>query len=292
MMLNFTMELARYSQPSFFRLAILPCVAVLSLQGCNGEPINTTAPYVADVSFSFRSQKPNVFCDGLEAAAGQCTPELLESLKYAEIGKSIDVLPMMSGSGYCEAVSVDFGDGTPPVRLSYFDVTSYVSAPHTYNGWPGQKLVRLKGIGNCGGDVKKEITVGFAPDGGTDFRLGFVPNSEICNLVPNMPRLRKGTLVGITTNGMTINYGANQVFNASGDPSSPVPPGYLFPDQRKHSVVYRVGPQLVQGEAGRVIFRVEQTDQLEICVNDNPAYLTDNTGGMRFDITVNETSAE
>ena len=107
-----------------------------------------------------------------------------------------------------------------------------------------------------------------------------------------MPRLRKGSLVRITTNGMTINYGANKVFNASGDPSSPVPSGYLFPYQRKHSVVYRVGTQLIQGEAGRVIFRVEQTNQLEVCVNDNPTYLTDNTGEMRFDITVNETSAE
>ena len=290
MAFNFKMEPARCSSSG----PILLCAAVLGLQGCNGVTINTTGPYVAGVSFNERSQEPNAFCDGLDAPErARCTPELLESLKFAEIGKTIGVVPVMGGSGNCEAVSVNFGDGTPPARLAYFDVNSNIRAQHTYNGWPGQKLVRVKGDGNCGGDVKKEITVGYAPAGRTNYILGFVPNSQICNLpTPSMPRLRKGSLVRITTNGMTINYGANQVFNASGDPSSPVPPGYLFSDQRKYSVVYRVGTQLIQGEAGRVIFRVAQTDRLEVCVNDNPSYLTDNTGGMRFDITVNETSAE
>lgn len=294
MIFNFTTGLARLSQPGFRRLPTLLWTAVLGLQGCNGIPINTTLPYVAGVSFSDRSQEPNEFCDALDAPLrARCTPELLESLKFVEIGKTIGVVPTMGGSGNCEAVSVNFGDGTPPTRLTYFDVNSNIRAPHIYNGWPGRKLVHLKGDGNCGGDVKKEITVGFAPAGRAEFRLGFMPNSQICNQAePNMPALRKGSTVRIRTNGGTINYGGNKIFNASGDPSSPVPPGYLFPDHRKHSIVYRVGTQAVQGEAGAVIFRVEQAGRLELCVNDNPGYLTDNTGGMRFDITVNEISAE
>ena len=272
-------------------IATATAFTAFGLQGCNGIP-TINAPFVAAVSFTDRSQAPNVFCDGLDKAErARCTPELLESLRYAEIGKTIGVVPTMGGSGYCESVSVDFGDGTPPARRAYFDVNSNVRVPHTYNGWPGKKLVRIKGDGNCGGDVKKEITVGFAPDGHTEYRLGFMPNGQICNAVPNMPSLRRGSMARIKTNGMTIDYGGNKVFDASGDPSSPVPAGYLFPDHRKYSIVYRVGTQLIQGEAGVVIFRVNQTDRLEICVNDNPGYLTDNSGGMRLDIAVNEISA-
>lgn len=287
------LRLVRCSLPSLRPISIVAWAAVLSLSGCEDRAI-AVAPYVADVRFSELSQAPNRICDSTDPAThARCTPELLESLKFIEIGKTIGILPVMRGSGNCEAVSVDFGDGTTPAGPTYFDVNDNVKAPHIYQGWPGKKLVRLKGRGNCGGDVPKEITVGLGPDGRTDFRLGFAPTKDICNeFAPSHAfKLRRGSVVRITTNGMTINYGANKIFDASGDPSSPVPAGYPFPNQRKHSVVYRIGHQLVQGEAGRVIFGVAQTDKLEICLNDNPNYLNDNRGGMRFDITISEVSA-
>lgn len=269
----------------------------MSLSGCDGQTINNTPyPYVADVRFTDLSQAPNAICDSTDPATrARCTPELLESLKFIEIDKTINIVPVMRGRGTCGAVSIDFGDGTPSAGLFNFDVNSTVGEPHIYRGWPGTKLVRLKGQSNCRGDVKKEITVKvkLGRDGLTDYRLGFIPTKDICNkYAPSREfMLRRGSVVRIATNGMTINYGGNKIFDASGDPSSPVPAGYSFPNQRKYSIVYRVGQQLVQGEAGRVFFKVEGDGFLEICVNDNPNYLDDNTGGMRFDISVNEVSA-
>lgn len=296
MICGFNMRPFGYSLAVTCHLSLLAWAAVLSLSGCDSLTItNTPYPYVADVRFTDLSQAPNAICDSTDPAMrARCTPELLESLKFVEIGKTINVVPVMRGSGTCNSVSIDFGDGTPPAGIHFFDVNSTVQAPHIYKGWPGIKLVRVKGhSSDCGGDVKKEITVGLGRDGLTDFRLGFAPTKDICNeYAPTHEfRLRRGSVVRIATNGMTINYGGNKIFDASGDPSSPVPAGYHFPNQRKHSVVYRVGQQLVQGEAGTVFFKVEGGGFLEICVNDNPNYLDDNTGGMRFDITVSEVSA-
>ena len=179
-------------------------------------------------------------------------------------------------------------------------------ARHTYTGWPGKKLVRVKGDAGCIGDVSTEITVGIGPDGHEDFNLGIClgprcpPGSSVvtmvCNPVRNssgaMMLVRQGTGVRITTNGHTINYGSNQVFNASGDASAQTPLGYDFPHRRKFSLVYRIGTKDYQGEAGPVRFVANQTAPLEICTNDNPAFLSDNDGDMLLTITVNERSAQ
>jgi hypothetical protein len=106
-----------------------------------------------------------------------------------------------------------------------------------------------------------------------------------------MPPIRKGSGVRIETNGHTINYGSNQIFNASGNPSAPTPSGYLFPHRKKFSLVYRIGTKDFQGEAGPVAFVADQTAPLEICTNDNPSFLADNTGEMLVTINVNEASA-
>lgn len=118
-----------------------------------------------------------------------------------------------------------------------------------------------------------------------------MPPTTVCSTVP-MPPIRRGTGVRIATDGRTINYGGNQAFNASGDRAAPVPAGYLFPHRKKFSLVYRIGTQDVQGEAGPVTFVAGQTGPLEICTNDNPSLLADNVGGMLLTITVNERSAQ
>jgi hypothetical protein len=108
-----------------------------------------------------------------------------------------------------------------------------------------------------------------------------------------MPPIRKGSGVRIVTDGHKINYGSNHIFDASGDPSSPTsPPSYIFPNHRKFSLVYRIGGQAIQGEAGPVIFIADNTAPLEVCANDNPSFLADNTGAMLITITVNERSAQ
>jgi hypothetical protein len=69
-----------------------------------------------------------------------------------------------------------------------------------------------------------------------------------------------------------IDYGSGHIFNASGDTvSSTSPDTYEFPQMRKFSVVYRVGSQSIQGEAGSVVFIADNTAPLEVCTNDNPA---------------------
>ena len=150
------------------RMLQITVLTMLALQGCAG-----TANVITGVSFSKLSQRPNSFCDGLDAnERRQCTPELLESLRFAEIGKEIDIFP--DGHGTCGQASVDFGDGTPPSRFmnQVIDRNGTWKVTHTYNGWPGKKLVRVKGESGCHGDVTKEITVGIGSGGREDFNLG------------------------------------------------------------------------------------------------------------------------
>jgi len=142
--------------------------------------------------------------------------------------------------------------------------------------------------------------VGIGADGRETLRAIFGPDpAHYCSDVRNfttsqvMPALRKGTGIRIETDGRTFNYGqANQTYDASGDPSLPVPAGYPFPAMRKFSLVYRIGTQAIQGEAGSVVFVANQTGHLQVCVNDNPNFLSDNTGAMLITITVNERSAQ
>jgi hypothetical protein len=176
-------------------------------------------------------------------------------------------------------------------------------AAHTYAGWPGKKLVHVKGVNGCLGDVSKEITVGIGPDGREDFALGLcfgprcslpLPTTSVCNIVTPthpMPPIRTGTGVRIQTDGGTIDYGSGQIFNASGNAAVPTPAGYLFPNRKKFSLVYRIGSDDFQGEAGPVTFTPTQTAGLEVCANDNPSLLADNAGSMLLTITVNERSA-
>ncbi|HKO87186.1 MAG TPA: hypothetical protein VJU83_01565 [Burkholderiales bacterium] len=284
-------------------------VATLVLQGC------TPSAPIASVG------KPKLFplavrsdpvCDGQDPRGpfeGACTFEQLESLAFAAHGK--ESIFNMQGSGVCGEVSFDAGDGTPPqvfTNVSFEPAQPGEPRPgwqvrHTYTGWPGKKMVRVKGITNCLADSNLEIAVGFEPEGRENFRNVFRPTGMQCNPVmlnsspPRaMPSIRKGSGVRIETDGGVINYGGpNIIFNASGDPTAAVPSGYLFPSHRKFSLVYRIGGaggQLVQGEAGPVVFNAAQTGPLEVCVNDNPSFLTDNSGGMLVTITVNESSAE
>jgi hypothetical protein len=277
------------------------CVlATLTLPGCT-----PTMP-VASVG------KPKLFplavrsdpvCEGQDPRGpfnGACTFEQLESLAFAAHGQ--ESIFNMQGSGTCGEVSFDSGDGTAAqtfVNVAFGPGQGW-QVRHTYTGWPGKKIVRVKGLRNCLADSSAEISVGFEPEGRENLRNAFRPNSMQCNPVmlngspPRpMPAIRKGSGVRVETDGGMINYGGTSiVFDASGDPSTPVPAGYLFPAQRKFSLVYRIGSQLIQGEAGPVVFRATETAPLEVCVNDNPSYLADNRGGMLITITVNESSAE
>jgi hypothetical protein len=287
------------------RMAILLVATVLGVAACNGGTGGTTN-IISDMLITNRSARPSdcFSTGGGRPPARACSPEEIESLFFLEIGKEIVVHPQ--GAGRCARATVDFGDGTPPseflnpVPQSGQGPFTWL-APHTYAGWPGKKLIRVKGDSSCLGEATKEVTVGRGPNGEEDFRQGFCvgprcPSSPttVCSAATTasgpMPPIRAGSGVRIETNGREINYGSNQIYGASGAVDL-APPGYLFPNRRKFSIVYRIGTTDFQGEAGPVTFVADQTAPLEICTNDNPSMLSDNVGDMVFTITVNERSA-
>ena len=286
-----------------FRTPVLLLTAVLGLAACTGTGTGTTN-VITDMVFSGSSSRPSACYSSGDGRppVQNCTAAEKEALLFVERGKEIIVYP--EGRGQCAQATIDFGDGTP--ASTFVNVVPHSGsnlytwmAPHTYTGWPGKKLIRINGGSSCLGEVSKEVTVGFAPDGREDYRVGFcvggrgcpAPTTSVCTAVP-MPPIRKGTGVRIATDGQAINYGGTQVFNASGDPAAPVPAGYVFPHRKKFSVVYRIGTKDYQGEAGPVTFVADETGPLEICTNDNPGLLSDNQGGMLLTITVNERSAQ
>lgn len=263
---------------------------VLFASACTPIPVNPNV--ITGIDISGRSQRPNASCDGLDVSERvNCTPELLESLRFAQIGTPITIFPV--GRGTCTSLSVDFGDGTPPVELSNQTLDNASSQViHTYTGWGGTKLIRVTGLTGCYGEVTREISVGYDPEGETVYKLGYSPTTgNVCDLVPNVPPLRQGTGVRISTDSRMLSYSLFIQFDASGDMAGTTPPDYPFPAFRAYSLVYRVGTQLIQGEAGPVVFLASETAPLEICVNDSISFLGDNGGAIRIDIEVNEMSA-
>lgn len=282
-------------------LAVLLLTAVLGLTACV-DPTKGTTNIITDLLLSGRSRLPSdCFSPGQGRPAPRvCSEAEKEAAFFVEIGKPIEVFPL--GQGRCLNATVDFGDGSAPSTFINA-VPQNGSAPfnwkatHAYTGWPGQKMIRVKGDSSCLGEVTRVVPVGIGPNNQGDFKLGFCvgprcPSSPtaVCTTV-SMPPIRRGSGVRIETNGQTINYGSNQVFNASGDATAPVPAGYLFPGRKKFSLVYRIGTTNFQGEAGAVAFIADQTAPLEICTNDNPGLLGDNVGTMVITIAVNELSA-
>lgn len=268
---------------------LLACVSCASLLGC-------TTPVVSDISFGGLTPRAPNFCqpnDGID-----CAPNLAEFPSYAQRGQEITIFPM--GRGTCGQITVDFGDGTPVLTLQNQKMGSTndpgPGIKHTYAGWQGRKLVKIQGTVNCLGSESRFLMVADDPmDKGT-YNLAFNANPQLCSAVPGVPALRKGTTVRIWADAV-IQYGPFLKFDEGGDPNTPTPADFPFPQHNKFSIVYRVGTQTVQalGKPGKfrpVLFRTTQTAPLEICVNDRPADLGDNRGVGHFVITVNEATAE
>lgn len=284
-----------------FRVPSLLLAAALGLAACTGTGTGTPN-LITDMYIGGRSHRPSGCFNSGDGRPPprHCTEAEIESLYFVELGKEITAYP--EGRGQCAQATIDFGDGSAP--STFVNVVPHSgsnlytwTAPHTYTGWPGKKLIRINGGSSCLGNVSKEVNVGFAPDDREFLRVGIcvgsrcpIPITSVCSVAP-VPPIRKGTGVRIATDGRTINYGGTQVFNASGDPAAPVPAGYLFPHRKKFSLVYRIGTKDYQGEAGPVAFVADETGPLEICMNDNPGLLSDNVGEMLLTITVNERSA-
>ena len=263
----------RSVRPGIRWLKVLLIASVLGFQGCGPNSVNPN--HITGIEFGNRSQRPDALCDSSDSRdRARCTRELQESLRFAEIGKQFSVLPV--GVGTCATATVDFGDGTPSATFNnqVLDNMSF-QALHTYTGWPGKKLIRVKGEVGCYGEVTKEITVGIGPDGRDEFTIGFAPSkTDVCVSGRGIPIIRKGSGVRISTDGGEIIYGLPK-FNASGDMTgATTPPFFAFPAYRVFSIVYKLGNSPpIQGEVGPVVFKAPETAPLEVCVNDNPGLL-------------------
>lgn len=266
--------------PYYASLPLLLC-----LQAC------TTTPTISDVTVQGLIPRATDFCGPQHGPT--CPPALAEFPQFVPRGQQITVHPL--GQGTCDLVSIDFGDGTPPQLVQNLPMGQAgnigLGVQHTYTGWPGRKRIRVQGVTNCLGDEAKEVMVATGPMDRGDFDLGFQVNNMACNVVPNVPPLRAGTTVKIWADAY-IRYSATIAYNADGQPGVVAPAGFAFPGMGKFSVIYRIGSQLVQGSSRTSpIFRVTATAPLEVCVNDDLAWLHDNSSGGHFVITVNETTA-
>lgn len=275
-------------------LLYLICVATLLLHGCT-----TTGGFISTANFASLDFKPDTICDSSDPAINQgCTPERKKSLAFAPLFNNpatpqdytVDTVFLeLGGSGTCDELSVDYGDGT--ALQTHFNTRLPAQLTHTFAGWPGTKIARITAIRNCSGSRTAEVLVGYKPNGRSIYKLRYYPALSVCNPVPGVPPVRVGSTLRISTDGTKIKYGI-PVFDASGEPGTSAPPAFAFPRLRNYSLVYVIGTQAQQGEAGPVIFRANQTGPLQICVNDNPGDLGDNSSvGMLIEIAINEGSA-
>lgn len=265
------------------------CIAILGLcglSGCGSVPSKPLATgTVAGISFEGLMLPPNEFCDSADPVKREaCTPALKNAIQFAPLNQSVGFV--VQGSGTCEKAVLDFGDGD---TLPLLNVSSWpFRDSHAYFGWGGPKHIRVLGTVNCLGDVKSSLKVGHAPAGDPTYVMAFRPNLSVCNTVPHVRRVRAGSVLRIAANGTKIRYGIPE-FDASGDRSAAAPATFAFPAMRPFSLVYRIGADVFQGEVGPVVVRARQDADLEICVNDHPAQLGDNSSqGIRIDIDIAE----
>jgi len=220
-----------------------------------------------------------------------CNFAKVETIKYnhfnSQRGQPMEFT--VSGTGNCTMLSLDWGDGTPPLQANNVDFDANplgVKFSHAYNGWGGKKTVTAQGVTNCVGTATTAISV--VPP----FALAFgQPGPTACAVVPNAPTVPVNATIHITTNpdpAIKINFGCflgGCVYDANGEPNSVAPAGYPFPGLRKYSLVIRIGTQVVQGGTD-VFFTATQGGPMEVCVNDD--VLHDNSGAWGVFIDVNK----
>ena len=198
----------------------------------------------------------------------------------------------VKGVGVCPKMRIDFGDGSPDAEAFNVDLATTTSFTHTYTGWGGGKIVKAEGVTNCAGTAQTHVKI--TPE---EKLIGYMPNtSSACSPVPNLPALRKNTLVHASAaRGISplseIDFGCpfnGCHYNLMGL-NSPAPTDFSFPGMRMYSMVLRVGTQAAQGPTSpfnETRFTTNQAGPLEICVNDNS--LGDNTGGWGVIISIDE----
>jgi len=227
-------------------------------------------------------------------------------------GSVVEVV--VDGTGTCDNVFLDWGDGSPQDSAANVTFTAAGTGPsfqHRYFGWLATYPVTASGT-NCSnttatigvGVAGPTVSGGLAADWYNRVRIPGVNmnwRASACNpAVPwnaasyPMPALPGGTLVWIDTDhhySNLVDFGcapASCIHDPGGEQGSSAPASFPFPGYRKYSLVARlVGinpPQLVQGDTNRASFITTLTGgTLELCVNDDN--LADNSGYWYFEIS-------
>jgi hypothetical protein len=229
-----------------------------------------------------------------------CTPGTVNTLRgirpseSAEISVGVQKIFILEGTGTCQSVDVDWGDGTVepgfvPVagRRIEFETSALETRylRHTYAGWGGGKTITVQGNG-CEGKVRaryqadpRSIRIGWnarAPAG----------TMGVCLTATGVPPVIPGMLMRITlqtiASARDIDFGCSAfgcAYNADGKVGFVAGPTFPFPGLVQYSAVFRVGPQIVQGGTNTQ-FTTTSGGTLMFCLNDGDNDLTNNNGGF------------
>jgi hypothetical protein len=233
-----------------------------------------------------------------------CTPGTVNTLRGITpsegpaIRVGVEKTFILEGTGTCQSVTVDWGDGT--VQANFVPVsgrrieleTSAIETrylKHTWTGWGSGKTITVDGHG-CEGKVRarfqadpRRISIGWnarAPAGATG----------VCQTTTAVPPVVPNMLIHITLQSIAsrrdIDYGCSPfgcAFDANGRVGTVAGPTFPFPGLVPFSAVFRVGSQTVQGGTD-TRFTTTSGGTLMFCLNDGDNDLTNNAGG--FDVTI------
>jgi hypothetical protein len=233
-----------------------------------------------------------------------CTPGTVNTLRGITpsggpaITLGVEKVFILEGTGTCQSVTVDWGDGT--VQANYVPVagrrieletsaleTRYIK--HAWTGWGGGKTITVDGNG-CEGKVRarfqadpRSIAIAWnarAPAGTTG----------VCQTTTAVPPVVSNMLIHITLQSVAtrrdVDYGCSLfgcAFDANGRVGTVADATFPFPGLVPYSAVFRVGSQTVQGGID-TRFTTTGAGTLMFCLNDGDNNLTNNNGG--FNVTI------
>jgi hypothetical protein len=234
------------------------------------------------------ASQPNLL-QGVSLGAGE-SPSLDKRLYF-----------VLSGTGTCESVNVDWGDGTMemgvvpdsgrPIEFS----TSAIETrrlEHAFTGWSGGKTVTVEAASGCEGKASlrfnvppAERTIAFAQPGTSICQT--VLSNPLPAMIPRMlVHLRVTPLLPPWERGIHFTC-PGCIFGADGKPGSVADMRFPFPSLREFSLVLRIGSQVEQGGTN-VQFVTKESGPLEFCLNDGDNDVTNNRGGYEIAISVDQ----
>jgi hypothetical protein len=245
---------------------------------------------------------------GLAGCNGRCDGQIntLQSVSLGlgeSAGLNKQLRFVLGGTGTCERVNVDWGDGitesgvvpVPGQRIEFS--SSNVESrtlTHTFTGWGGGKTVTVVAASGCEGKVTLRFNappvsrrVGFMQPGTGTGTCATVSSNPLPTMIPHM-LVHVQTFPAEPPHERGINFGcAGCVYDADGRPGSVADPTFPFPGLREYSLVLRIGSKSFQGGTN-VQFTTTTSGPLELCLNDRDNDVTNNRDGYIIQISVDQ----